>query len=193
VRDLIIDLIQQEIPPGVWPAEVTSVDPEGSTCDVRPLAPGVAPLAAVRLGATNSPGILPVPTVGSTVLVDSVNNEDSAGFVTLAGELDEVRVEAPAVLVKGQVELGDKGGEPAVLGDSLNANLSDLIGQLDTLVGELSTFATAMVTAANANPATAALATPPTALLAVLPAIRGQLLLIDQQLAGNLSQTTSIS
>lgn len=134
---------------------VQSVDMERRTCTVQPVAgEDDAPLVDVRLQAAvkGQDGFLLVPAENSVVVVSLYR--EGYGAVVLCSTVDRVLAKVGDQVVDVQesgVVIGkDASAEKAVLGDSLNKNLTEMLDQFTGLLDALDQFMSAQAAAAGA-------------------------------------------
>lgn len=92
VRNSIRNIAAQSIQTRV--CKVLEVDAVKNTCKVDPIDAKGASIPGVRLKAIidAKPGIIPIPTVGSTVLVSIINNDPEFAFVSKYSEIDSYQI-----------------------------------------------------------------------------------------------------
>lgn len=150
----------------------------------------------VRMNAKPGPaGLIVTPRVGSTVFIMDLGNLGQEYVLIHASEVDEVQVivePATEIFIDDEnIRLGGGKVEPAVLGNSLNGNLGDLIERLANLITALDTFCTTQGAAATGT--LAPLAPAYTALKSSLTSIQSALNTVENSLDNHISDTVTLA
>ena len=98
MRDLLIQLLQQQLPVQVLAGTVLAVNRDAATCDVQPLDTTAPEFFDVRLRAVDDEqlsGLILWPRVGSIVLVGLVDNDRNTAFLSLCSEVDSFTLSTP--------------------------------------------------------------------------------------------------
>lgn len=164
---------------------VEDVDKSANTCTVRPVSSRLSePFTGVRLLVLPDldKGLVLYPAVGSSVLMAQVSE-----FVAAVVQYSEIEQADISINTTLNIQTGDGTPEPAVLGDTLNQNLSDLISALNDLTKALNRFSVAQATAIAAAPPLAPLAGGYTALTTDLQALLAQIPTVSEAIKRHLS------
>lgn len=188
------EFVNQETGNGLLVAQVTSVNEDDYVFDCEDLE-GVQ-LFDVRMNATpGETGLLCVPQIGATVLILDLSGMGQDYVMIHAGTVSKVIVAAsgPTRTIFGDknIELGQYQQDKAVLGEAMNANLDNLLIQLNALVTALEIMGVTQLAAAQGP--LAAFAPGFAALAAPLANVKGQLSIINQQFVNHISETVKIA
>lgn len=91
LRDVMIQLIREQVPMMVVPATVLRVDKAAAVCDLQPVEQDAPELLDVRLRAVDNgtaTGLISWPAVGSVVLVGLIDNDLNTAFVAACSEVE---------------------------------------------------------------------------------------------------------
>ncbi len=95
IRDIIKRIIQDEfgemygVPCTVIPESVDLSDPNNPVCDCQPIN-GDAKFLDVRLKAGTGNGVLMIPTDGSVVLVQPIN--EKSGYISMFSSIESIKL-----------------------------------------------------------------------------------------------------
>jgi hypothetical protein len=141
-------------------------------------------------------GQIAIPHVGARVIITDLTDSGQEYVAVLFGQLERWILN---VASKTEVEVDDEvirlgGGkvEPAVLGDSLNVNLDDLLSHLNTLIVALETFTSAQIGVTASGPLLP-LNPAYTALAPSLAAVKLSLTAVQTALDNHLSDVVKIT
>lgn len=164
---------------GLVPVSVVSIDEGAFVFDAKDGAGNE--YLDVRMNATTGlSGIVALPKPGSSVIITDLGNQEQAWVMVAAGTLEKVYLVGDGAQVQG-----------AVKGEDLNANLTQLLNALDSLINALTAFSTSNG-AASAGVLTP-LAPAYSALNAALPSVASSLSTVRNQLSDHLSETISLT
>lgn len=149
------EFVNQRKGDGLIVAQVTTIDRENFLFDCKD-ADGNEYLD-VRINATPlQTGVLIVPNKGASVIIYDLGMKGQEYVMMQAGEIEQVIFNADnfteVVIDQSQVRLGNNNIEKAVLGESLNTNLNNLMDKLDELLNALQTFSTSQTGVTASGP-----------------------------------------
>lgn len=195
LRASLEEFVKQRKGDGLLVATVTSVDVIGMTMDC--VDGDGNEYLDVRLNAVPGvEGVIAVPQQGASVLITDLGDNAQEYVMLQAGTIQQVRLHttlATEVYIDDEVIVLGNGGktEWAVLAETLNENLAELLSKLDALVAALQTFTTAQigVTAGVLSPLNPAY----TALSPQLVAVKASIAAIEPLLNNHLSSIVKVA
>lgn len=107
IREVLRNMVNNELPVQTLPAKVTKVDSDKGTCDVSFLDEDLADHYGVHLnsGLNNGTGLLIIPKIDSVVYISVVNNDPFWAYVSLYTDVDEIRLRGDQY--KGLIKIDD--------------------------------------------------------------------------------------
>ncbi len=142
LHKMLVDFVQGQVPIQVFIGEVTEVDEENYTVDIKP--PGQAELSEVRLKAAidgEKTGLVEIPEVGSTVLFSIIGNQP-----------DEATIIKCSKVAKIIINNGENGG--LLIDEKANNNLKAIKDFIETMKSAISTGFQSVGAGSSANGAT---------------------------------------
>lgn len=128
IRDIILNFVEQYLKKERLYSElctVTSVDETKRTCEVKPISGATIYGVKIQSIESQTVGIVPVPKVGSYVIVTFLDNRK--GFISTYTECTKILIDTDSIIINGGTLDG-------------MVKVNDLVTKLNNLENTLNTF-----------------------------------------------------